>query len=207
VIDLNTSSDVLAGISASSFQFAVWSDFGTTGTPIAIPNFVTRTPIVGTDIAVSTIPGGGANGTGRVKIVFRDSYIQNGWLSITVLSSATGLAANDVFYFGNARYDVGNTISANGVQVTSGDWTQIRATLSNVPNVSSRFDVDRSGSVTSGDWTQTRAFVSTSVFLRSFVPGVGARASVGLAVPEIVSPGVIKKTAAIAADKFFTEYR
>ncbi|MCY2973827.1 MAG: hypothetical protein NTW52_04075 [Planctomycetota bacterium] len=149
VIDL-TGATNLSSISASSFQFATWSNF-----TLTTPGFVSITPTV----TVSTFAGGGTGGADRVKLVFADNAIQNAWLRITVLADAnTSLATNDVFYFGNARFDVTPATSfPSQVGINILDTNIVRGrngTDSN--NVSNIFDVDKSGSVNILDTNATR---------------------------------------------------
>ncbi len=55
---------------------------------------------------VSVRPGAGAGGSDRVTIVFPDWLTLNQWIKVTVKATvATGLAAADVFYFGNTPGD------------------------------------------------------------------------------------------------------
>ncbi len=142
----------LAGISAASFQFATWSSF-----PDSTPNFV----IINPTVTVSTFAGGGLNGSDRVKLEFANNAIQNAWLRVTMLADAnTGLAANDVFYFGNARFDVTPTSPFPSQQVTINafDVNTIRARQGQNPGVISNiFDVDRNGVVNAFDTNAVRA--------------------------------------------------
>jgi hypothetical protein len=141
----------LAGISAGSFRFATWSGFST-----SIANFVTINPAV----TVSTFVGGGLNGSDRVKLEFADNAIQNAWLQVSMLADAnTGLATDDVFYFGNARFDVTpNTTFSSQVAVNVLDTNLVRARNGTDPNnVSNIYDVDRNGSVNVLDTNATRA--------------------------------------------------
>ncbi|HUT09471.1 MAG TPA: hypothetical protein VMY42_03165, partial [Thermoguttaceae bacterium] len=52
----------------------------------------------------------------RVTITWADGAIRNQWLEVTVLAERTGLPADDVFYFGNAVAESGN--SPSDAQVT-----------------------------------------------------------------------------------------
>jgi hypothetical protein len=59
--------------------------------------------------AVTVRGGAGAGGSDRVTIVWPDGQIVRQWLKVTVVVTAnTGLAAPDVFYFGNAVGETGN---------------------------------------------------------------------------------------------------
>ena len=60
------------------------------------------------DVSVRVTQGVG--GSDRVTIIWPDGAIQKEWLEITVLANATtGLLADDVFYFGNAIGESGNS--------------------------------------------------------------------------------------------------
>jgi Glycosyl hydrolase catalytic core/Ricin-type beta-trefoil lectin domain-like/Cadherin domain/F5/8 type C domain len=150
IIDL-TSPTNLSAISPASFQFASWSNFQD-----SVPNFLTINPAV----TISTIAGGGLNGSDRVKLEFANNAIQNAWLRVTMLADAsTGLASNDVFYFGNARFDVTptspfpsqqviiNAFDVNGIRLRQGQT---------LGGISSIYDVDRSGVVNAFDTNAVR---------------------------------------------------
>jgi hypothetical protein len=67
-------------------------------------------------------PGAGTNGSTRVEITWLDGQIENTWLRVTVkggAGQASGLAADDVFYFGNQSGESGN--SAANAQVNALD--------------------------------------------------------------------------------------
>ncbi|MFA6134057.1 MAG: choice-of-anchor D domain-containing protein [Phycisphaerae bacterium] len=64
--------------------------------------------------------GAGVGDSDRVTIIWADNAIQKQWLQVTVKANAnTGLAAEDVFYFGNAIGEVGD--SALNAQVNATD--------------------------------------------------------------------------------------
>ncbi len=55
--------------------------------------------------------GAGTAGSDRVTIIWANNVIQKQWLEVTVKATAnTGLATDDVFYFGNAIGETGNSI-------------------------------------------------------------------------------------------------
>jgi len=64
-------------------------------------------------------PGGGAGGSYRVTFIWDELAIRNQWLQVTVLGENLGMAENDVFYFGNAVGESGN--SAADAHVTVAD--------------------------------------------------------------------------------------
>ncbi len=161
VVDL-TNPGNLSGISSSSFQFAIWNSF-----PDGTPNFVTINPTV----TVSAFASGGTASSDRVKLVFADRAIENAWLRITVLADAnTGLATNDVFYFGNARFDVtpASPFPSQQVVINIFDVNGIRSRQGQNPGIISNiFDVDRNGVVNVFDTNAVRAGQGVSS-LRSF---------------------------------------
>jgi subtilisin family serine protease len=161
VVDIANATN-LSGIGPGSFQFAMWSSF-----PDETQNFQAINPTV----AVTTFPGGGLNGSDRIKLAFPNNTIQDAWLRVTLLADAnTGLAANDVFYFGNARFDVApnSPFPSQQVAVNIFDTNGVRANQGqNSGVISNMFDVDRNGVVNIFDTNAVRAGQGTSS-LRSF---------------------------------------
>lgn len=59
--------------------------------------------------SISVRTGAGSGGSDRITLIWADNAIQNEWLQIGILNTtATGLSAPDVFYFGNAIGETGN---------------------------------------------------------------------------------------------------
>jgi hypothetical protein len=195
VVDLNASSN-LSGIDASSFQFATWTDFTS-----SVPNFVTINPAV----TVSSFATGGTGGSGRVKLVFPDNAIQNGWLRVTVLANAnTGLGANDVFYFGNARFDVtpSTPFPASQVTINVFDTNLVRAQVGlNGGVVSNASDVDRNGVVNAFDANAVRAGLGLSSLRSLTAPS--AQSFSTLATAPLVSSRKNARPGVDQADAFF----
>jgi len=74
---------------------------------------------------VTVHPGQGTDGSDRVKMIWSDSTILNQWLQVTVLATPnTNLAVDDVFYFGNAVAESGN--SAGDARVNAVDLLSAR---------------------------------------------------------------------------------
>jgi hypothetical protein len=66
------------------------------------------------------------DGSDRMTIIFPDGAVKKTWLQVTVKATeATGLAAPDVHYWGNAVGDSGN--STSNTQVTVADALRVRA--------------------------------------------------------------------------------
>jgi hypothetical protein len=117
-----------------------------------------------------------AGGPGAaVVFTFPDGAIRNTWLQVTVLANErTGLAATDVFYFGNLVGDTGNSTTAAAVD--GGDLLRTRAASSVRPvDGMNRFDFNRDGVVNVLDQTLCRANQGRSIEL---IAAPGAVASV-----------------------------
>jgi hypothetical protein len=105
---------------------------------------------------VSLRRGGGVNGSDRVTLIWRDNDIQNQWLQVTIKTTANaGLAASDVFYFGNLIGDTG--VNSTGIYATlAEDYSRTRAAVDANPNgtaaIISLFDHNRDGILTSADY-------------------------------------------------------
>jgi hypothetical protein len=70
--------------------------------------------------SITVRTGAGVGGSDRLTIIWADHAIQGKWLQVTVLAgAATGLITDDVFFFGNAVGDSGN--SAANAQVDLAD--------------------------------------------------------------------------------------
>jgi hypothetical protein len=129
------------------------------------------------EITVRT--GAGVVGSNRITLVWPDGAIANTWLQVTMLpGSRTGLAAPDVFYFGNAVGETGNS-TANAI-VSSADEALVRlngrSALEPAP-IDFRFDFNRDGLVNSTDQALAR-LNATSAFtaLRLIGPPLAASA-------------------------------
>jgi hypothetical protein len=119
---------------------------------------------LGTAPSVSVRTGAGSGGSDRVTLIWPDGTIVKTWLQVTVLANAnTGLAAPDVFYFGNAVGEVGNT-TANAI-VTAADESLIRLNFTTgfgtVP-VTSQYDIDKNRFVQASDAALSRANQTTA---------------------------------------------
>ncbi len=94
----------------------------------------------------------GVLGSDRVTLIWTDGVVRNQWLQVTVRATpATGLAGPDVFYFGNAVGETGN--STSDAMVTSIDELLVRLNpkiLDPAP-LDDRYDFNRDGMVTATD--------------------------------------------------------
>jgi len=101
---------------------------------------------------VTVREGAGAGGSDRVTIVWDDGEIVNQWLEVTVRAERLGLAEDDVFYFGNAVGETGN--SAADARVTVADLllarNNPRGFLDPAP-IDCPYDFNRDGRVNATD--------------------------------------------------------
>ncbi|NQU21666.1 MAG: Ig-like domain-containing protein [Candidatus Nealsonbacteria bacterium] len=127
---------------ADYFQFRVGNDSDPAGW--------TEAP---SPLAVAVHVGGGANDSDRLAITFSDYAIRNQWLEVTVLANEhTGLTEPDVFYFGNAVADAGN--SPADTQVTAADLLLARNNprdFLHPAGVDCPYDFNRDGQVNAMD--------------------------------------------------------
>jgi len=129
----------VGSLSPSDFAFKV----GNSNTPSSW-NTLATTP------TITVRPGAGVGGSNRVEIVFPDGAIAGQWLQVTVLGNGnTGLASNDVFYFGNAVGDAGN--STTDAKVTSFDELLARVNPTASAAVNNTYDYNRDGKVDIND--------------------------------------------------------
>ncbi|MEZ6061917.1 MAG: integrin alpha [Planctomycetaceae bacterium] len=136
----------LAGTpTVSDFQFRIGNDNNPTGWSAA------PAP---TSITVRS--GAGAGGSDRVTLIWPNNVIQKTWLQITVLATPnTGLASDDVFYFGNAIGETGDAPTANAF-VNAVDRTRILnnpKTFLNRATVTDLHDINRDSLVNAIDRT------------------------------------------------------
>jgi hypothetical protein len=142
-----------AGITAADFSFVVGND--------ATPSSWTTNP---TPLEVTVREGEGVNDSDRVTIIFADQSITNQWLQVTLLANAnTGLAVDDVFYFGNAVGETGNSSGSSANADTnifdvSGTWSHLHGYTGDVTD---HYDFNRDGSVNIFDvsavWSNLRS--------------------------------------------------
>ncbi len=86
-------------LEADDFRFRVGNDNDPTGwlPAAALPSITVR-------------PGEGLDGSDRITLIWEDNVLGRQWLQVTVLATAdTWLAEDDVFYFGNAIGETGNS--------------------------------------------------------------------------------------------------
>ena len=145
--------------------------------------------------AVSVRQGAGTNGSDRVTLIFPDGTASGKWLEVTVLATAnTGLASPDVFYFGNAIGETGN--SGADAEVTPTDEVVVRnnpATIANNPAaITHTCDFNRDRKVGPTDATICRNHGTNSntalqviSFVENQAPEVSAGSNASITLPTL----------------------
>jgi len=105
-------------------------------------------------MSVTVRSGAGVGGSDRVTIIWPDGAIVNEWLEITVKATAqTGLVGDEVFYFGNAVGETGD--SPTDAQVTQADEIALRnnphTLVQNPASIDCPHDFDRDRRVSPTD--------------------------------------------------------
>lgn len=137
---------------------------------------------------ISVRRGAGQGGSDRVTLVWPDGAIKKTWLQVSLLpTDDTGLEAADVFYFGNAIGETGNS-TANAV-VNAGDEIAARVNSRNPLNpapITFAYDFNRDKLVNAAD--QILARVNSTNPLTSLAlispPGESALSGPAGLVPE-----------------------
>ena len=127
--------------------------------------------------AVTVRAGAGSSGSDRVELIWPDGAMKEQWLEVTVKATAdTGLAANDVFFFGNALANSGGGDTANLSETTSVDELAARnnsqSLFNNIP-VTNLVDYNRDGAVNSIDQLLARNNAQTGGATRYINIGAG----------------------------------
>lgn len=120
---------------ANDFNFQIWNTAQGTWNAAPAP------------ASVAIRPGAGQAGSDRVSLTWDVGSVTNTWLRVTVRSTpATGLSADDVFYFGNIIGETGDNLT--DAFVTESDTSRIQANpLPSGAAVANPFDLNRDGKV------------------------------------------------------------
>ncbi len=140
-------------LSASDFTFLVGNN-GNPGSWSAAP----------APAGITVRVGAGASGSDRVEIVWADDAIKDEWLQVTVNATPnTGLAQPDVFYFGNAIGETGNSSSDAIVDATDAQAVQNHLSPGpGSPPVTNPYDINRDGQVDATDQSIVTANTTTA---------------------------------------------
>jgi hypothetical protein len=131
-------------------------------------------------VLVTQYPGFGVNGSIRLEVVWDNNAIQNEWLQVTLKANAnTGLAADDVFYFGNAIGETGNSLTDAAVDVADVQAVQNNHTAA--ATIANPYDFNRDKVVDETDEAIAQAnFSGSSPLLLITAPGGAPGAGSGL---------------------------
>jgi hypothetical protein len=134
---------------------------------------------------VSVRSGAGVGLSDRVTLTWPDNSIRNKWVQVTVKANAdTGLAAPDVFYFGNLGGDTGDSLTTAAVTAT--DLSRTRAKIGGYGGTdTARFDHRRDGRINSADLAAVRnnLFQTLRLITAPAAAAVSAAAGDAVVVP------------------------
>jgi titin len=137
-----------------------------------------------TEVAIRR--GAGVNGSDRVTIVWRDGRILNRWLQVTLLANPrTGLAAPDVFYFGNLMSETGNGVpsGATRLEINAMDLAGTRRAMgTQAVSVTNPYDHNRDAVVNAVDVALVRANRSRRLDISVSPSALPNRSGLGLSV-------------------------
>lgn len=178
IIDVSNLTNTL---DANDFQFKVGnsSQPSTWTTTAPAPAYVT------------VYPGRAPDGSTEVHLIWDDNAIKGEWLQVTMLADMrTGLAAPDVFYFGNAPGESGNSTTDANVDVS--DVLRARANAAAGVAITNPYDYNRDGNVDVADMLVARgnAVGGAGALQLITAPAAGAApaANVLVASASVVSP-------------------
>ena len=148
-------------------------------------------------LSVTVRSGAGSGGSDRVTIIWADNAIQKQWLQVTVLATAaTGLSSPDVFYFGNAVGESGNSTTDARVNATDEILARNNPRALGQAPVDFAYDYNRDGKVNATDEIIARNNPTSSLTALQLisVPGVagGGGASSPLRLQSSVAAPVLR---------------
>jgi hypothetical protein len=150
-------------------------------------------PLLGTwldapaPLSITILGGEGVGNSERIEIIWPDGVIRNTWLKVTMLANqTTGLAAPDVFLFGNL---VGDTGGSEGPLATTDalDVGQVLGEMRPSATISNRYDFNRDGRVTSTDQLISNSFGGSQLWLEDIL-------GEGVAIEPRSSPQTVPST-------------
>jgi hypothetical protein len=132
-------------------------------------------------LLVATRPGTGLNGADRVTVQWPAGAVRNEWLRVTVLAGLrTGVARDDVFYFGNlaGKTDVPDAATPvpAALTVSLSDLAGVRRRLFTKAWINSAFDFNRDGRINALDVATCRLNLrhTLPLFLAPIEPAAAA---------------------------------
>jgi len=184
IVDIAGLSDP-ESLSTADFTYRAGNDDAPDTWNLAIPP---------SEIAVR--PGEGTGGSDRVTLIWPDGAIRGKWLQITVgATPSTGMLREDVFYFGNAVGESGNS-SANAA-VSSADvqdvLTHQRGPFQTV-DITNRFDFNRDRLVNATDVIIARDYEMSpfdALHLLTLAPAAAAMAAAAVVPSDGIDTRVV----------------
>ena len=130
-------------------------------------------------VQIAVRHGAGQGGSSRVTLIWPDNAIEKQWLQVRIKATTrTNLRSDDVFYFGNAIGETGNS-PLNAV-VSIADQMRVRAALgSSGVDVTSSVDINRDLAINAAD---------EDLVMANFGPGNAALKLIALAAPWVETP-------------------
>jgi ELWxxDGT repeat protein len=131
--------------------------------------------------SITVRAGAGVNGSDRISIVWADGAIAKTWLEVTLLpGSRTGVPAPDVFYFGNAIGETGNTTASAVVNSADEALTRLNGRgAANPAPIDFRFDFNHDGLVNAADQALARLNASNALSALRLIVPIASTANAG----------------------------
>ena len=156
-------------VTLADFEFRIGNDDSPDQWPLA-PN-----------PSLQIAAGAGINGSFRIKLIWPDGSIVKKWLQVRLrANSNTRLPQDDIFYFGNAPGETGNSPDNAIVNVADVTNTRNNQTGFSSANITNRFDYNRDGFVRLDDISIARENQSGFTPLKLVKPLTQKALSAGL---------------------------
>jgi hypothetical protein len=155
-------------ITAADFEFRVGNN-----------NDPNTWPLAAAPTSVSARTGDGAGGSDRITIIWADNAIDKTWLQVTVK-----VADNDVFYFGNAIGESGNSGADAIVDIIDEDGARNNQTGFSFAAIDNVYDYNRDRRVTLADMATARDNPSGGSTLELIILPVPPAASAAVPAPD-----------------------
>jgi hypothetical protein len=145
---------------------------------------------------VTEYPGFGVGGSIRLELVWDDYTIVNEWVQVTLeANDNTGLAADDVFYFGNAVGDTGN--SPTDAIVDAADVAAVHDNYTPTASITNPYDFNHDKVVDATDEQIASGLVGSTPLQLITVPG-GSGSGAGAAAEVLTRTTATLATATLA---------
>jgi hypothetical protein len=134
---------------------------------------------------VNAYPGRGPGGSTQITVTWADNAIQNEWLKVTMFAQPhLNLAADDVFYFGNAIGETGNAPGNTAVDTADQLAVRSHGTAGGSAGLTNVYDFNRDKQVDSQDELIARTHRSGLSPLKLMTAPTGAGGGAAVTVVE-----------------------